>query len=75
MEANYMILNNATIREIGKYFHVGKSTVHKDLNDRLKQYDVCLYQKVQLIIKEHLEKRHLKGGEMTKFKYKKTGDL
>jgi len=70
-ESNYMIETNKTIREIAKTFKVSKSTVHKDLKDRLKKIDINLYDKVKEIIDYHIEIRHIKGGESTKEKYKK----
>ena len=70
-EANYMIRTNQTIREIALVFNVSKSTVHKDLKDRLKLIDNNLYLKTQKIIKYHLDVRHIRGGESTKRKYKK----
>lgn len=70
-EANYMINTNKTIREIAKKYKVSKSTVHKDLKERLIVIDKNLYKKTKIIIKRHLETRHIKGGESTKKKYQK----
>ena len=70
-EAYYMINTNNTIREIAKKYKVSKSTVHKDLKDRLKYIDKDLYKKIKSIIKNHIETRHIKGGESTKKKYQK----
>lgn len=70
-EANYMINTNKTIREIAKKYKVSKSTVHKDLKERLLVTDKNLYKKIKIIIKRHLETRHIKGGESTKKKYQK----
>lgn len=70
-EAKYMIKTNKTIREIAKKFNVSKSTVHKDLKDKLKKIDQIKYEKVEGIIKKHIEIRHIKGGESTRKKYKK----
>ena len=64
-----MIETNETIREIAKKFKVSKSTVHKDLNDRLKRIDLMIYEEIKMIIKNHTETRHIKGGESTKKKY------
>ena len=69
--AYYMINTNNTIREIAKKYKVSKSTVHKDLKDRLKYIDKDLYKKIKSIIKKHIETRHIKGGESTKKKYQK----
>ena len=71
-EANYMIDTKKTLREIAKIFGVSKSTVHKDLKDRLKIIDQNLYKEVSKILLEHKETRHLKGGEATRKKYLKS---
>ena len=70
-EANYMINTEKTIRNIAKMFNVSKSTVHKDLKDRLKIINLNQYKEVQKIIKKHTDTRHIKGGESTKKKYLK----
>ena len=70
-EAKYMIKTNETIRQIAKKHNVSKSTVHKDLKERLKKCDINLYEKVKKILKKHKEIRHIKGGESTKKKYQK----
>ena len=70
-EAHYMIKTNETIRQIAKHYGVSKSTVHKDLKDRLKKIDIDLYRQVQEIIKYHTDIRHIKGGESTRKKYEK----
>ena len=70
-EAYYMIETNKTIREIAKVFKVSKSTVHKDLKDRLKLIDKNLFLQTQKILKYHTDIRHIKGGESTKKKYQK----
>ncbi len=70
-EAKYMIDTGKTIREVAKAFMVSKSTVHKDLKDRLKYIDKDLYGAVLKILKEHTEIRHIRGGESTKKKYLK----
>ena len=70
-EAYYMIETNKTIREIAKVFKVSKSTVHKDLKDRLKLIDKNLFLQTQKILKYHTDIRHIKGGQSTKKKYQK----
>lgn len=65
-EAEYMVETEKTLREIAKVFKVSKSTVHKDLKDRLKIIDKTLYEKTQKILKYHMDIRHIKGGESTK---------
>ena len=68
-ESIYIINTEDTIREVAKNFNVSKSTVHKDLTDRLKEIDMEIYIKVSNILKYHLDIRHIRGGESTKRKY------
>lgn len=70
-EANYMVLTKKTIRDIAIVFNVSKSTVHVDLNKRLKAINYELYKKIKNILNYHLEVRHIRGGESTRKKYKK----
>lgn len=74
-EANYMIKTEKTVREIATFFQVSKSTVHKDLHERLKKIDQLVYQKVDKIMKYHLDIRHIRGGESTKKKYLKKEEI
>lgn len=67
--ANYIIKSNKTVREISKVFHVSKSTIHKDLHDRLKLINKEKYKEVNKILQYHISIRHIKGGETTKNKY------
>ena len=69
-EANYMLDTKKTIREIAKIFNVSKSTVHKDLHERLLDIDYKLYEQIDSILKYHIDIRHIRGGESTKKKYK-----
>ena len=68
-EANFIVETGFTVREIAKVFNVSKSTVHKDLRDRLLEIDYDLYQNVEKILKYHADVRHIRGGESTKKKY------
>lgn len=70
-EANYIIKTGKTIREIANEFKVSKSTVHKDLHERLLEIDAELYESVDKILKYHIDIRHIRGGESTKKKYLK----
>lgn len=70
-EADYILETKQTIRELAKIFHVSKSTVHKDLNDRLQKIDKIKYRKVKEILKYHIDIRHIRGGMSTKNKYLK----
>ena len=69
--ANYIIENKATVRATAKHFGVSKSTVHKDVAQRLEYLDAKLYQKVRVILDENKETRHIRGGNATKEKYLK----
>ena len=70
-EADYMIKTGQTIREIANVFNVSKSTVHKDLHERLLKIDSKKYDLISSIMKYHIDIRHIRGGESTKNKYKK----
>lgn len=61
-----------TVRTIAKEFGVSKSTVHKDLTERLPEINPDLANQVKLILEYHKSIRHLRGGEATKIKYRKT---
>ena len=61
-EANYMKKTNKTVREIAKKFNVSKSTVHKDLQERLMKIDKQLSEDIKEILKYHIEIRHIRGG-------------
>ena len=64
--ANHIIDTKDTIRETAKKFKVSKSTVHKDLQERLSQIDINRYNQIKNILNEHIEIRHIKGGESTR---------
>lgn len=69
-EANYLLQTKQTIREIADRFQVSKSTVHKDLSDRLEQIRGNVYEEVQKVLQLHSDEKHIRGGEKTKWKYK-----
>lgn len=69
-EASYLTKTNETIREVANVFNISKSTVHKDLKERLPLLDKNLSKKVDETLYIHLQKRHIKGGESTRLKYK-----
>ncbi len=71
-ETEYILKTNETIREVAKKFKVSKSTVHKDLHERLKDINSKIYNDVKELMKKHIEIRHINGGEATKNKYKVT---
>ena len=68
-ESRYILNTKKTVREIAKVFDVSKSTVHKDLTERLLEIDNNLYLEVSKILKYHLDVRHIRGGESTRRKF------
>ena len=64
-----MIETGKTVREIADVFKVSKSTVHKDLHERLINIDKNLYNEVDKILKYHTDIRHIRGGESTRRKF------
>lgn len=65
-EAKYFYENYSTVREVAKIFNVGKSTVHKDITERLLNIDYDLYIKVQKVLQYNKKVRHIRGGEATR---------
>lgn len=70
MCANYIIKHNATVRATAKAFGISKSTVHKDVTERLKKSNSVLYKKVRKVLNKNKEERHIRGGLATRRKYK-----
>ena len=68
--AVYMIETGATVRSAARHFGISKSTVHKDLSHRLKQYNYALYLQVRQILDVNKQERHIRGGMATRRKYK-----
>ena len=69
--AHYIINSKDTVRGAASKFGISKSTVHKDLHERLFDINKNLFKKVDKIMQEHLEIRHINGGNATKMKYEK----
>jgi putative DeoR family transcriptional regulator (stage III sporulation protein D) len=69
--AVYMIETGATVRTAAKHFGISKSTVHKDLTERLSKCNYSLYLQVKRILEVNKAERHIRGGIATKNKYKK----
>ena len=67
--AVYIIENRATIRAAAKQFGVSKSTVHKDLSERLEKSNRSLWQQVKKILDQNKAERHIRGGNATRKKY------
>lgn len=70
-EASHVINTKDTIRVTADKFNVSKSTVYNDLSDRLKKLDNDLSKKINNIFKTHDKYKHIRGGEVTKNKYKR----
>lgn len=68
--AVYIIETGATVRAAAKHFGISKSTVHKDLSQRLPQCNKLLYKQVRQILEENKAQRHIRGGLATQKKYK-----
>jgi len=65
----YIIETGATVRTAAKHFGISKSTVHKDLSQRLPRYNKRLYHQVRLILDVNKAQRHIRGGLATRRKY------
>lgn len=67
--ANYIIECNATVRQTAKKFGISKSTVHKDVTERLIQINPSLANKARVVLDMNKSERHIRGGLATKEKY------
>ena len=70
--AVYLIENRATVRTAAARFGISKSTVHKDLTERLKRVNPALYAQVRQLLDRNKAERHIRGGMATRLKYKGT---
>lgn len=68
--AVYIIENQSTVRAAAKEFGVSKSTVHKDLSERLPHYNRALYLQVKAVLDQNKAERHIRGGLATRKKYR-----
>ena len=68
--ARYIIDNNATVRKASKVFSISKSTVHKDITERLSKINRELFKDVRKVLDKNKAERHIRGGIATKNKYK-----
>lgn len=73
--AEYIIDNKSTVRDAAKQFGVSKSTVHKDMRDRLRMVDAGLFREVLQILAQNKAERHMRGGIATREKYKNVGKI
>ena len=68
--ALYIIENRSTVRAAARKFGISKSTVHKDLSERLPQFDRSLYLQAKAVLEENKAQRHIRGGIATRRKYR-----
>ncbi len=66
----YIVDNKCTVREAAKKFGISKSTVHKDVTQRLQKINIRLAEQVGSVLLENKNERHIRGGNATKEKYK-----
>lgn len=69
-EASYIIDTGATVRRAAKEFGISKSTVHKDMTERLRHIDRAMAHEVAAVLETNKEERHIRGGYATYLKYK-----
>ena len=67
----YIVQNEATVRNTAVHFGVSKSTVHKDVTENLQKCDPLLFDKVKEVLEKNKEVRQIRGGEATRKKYLK----
>lgn len=69
--AEYIISHSSTVRQAAKQFGVSKSTVHKDVTNRLCRLNPALAEKTRKVLDKNKQERHIRGGQATKQKYMK----
>lgn len=67
--AQYIIDNNSTVRSAARVFNVSKSTVHKDVHERLLHINRSLYRRCAAVLEKNKAERHIRGGLATQKKY------
>lgn len=65
----YIVEHNATVRDAAKAYRISKSTVHKDVTERLSEFAPSLAAQVKAVLEKNKSERHMRGGEATKRKY------
>ena len=70
-EAEYIVKTNSTVRSCAGHFGISKSTVHKDVTERLEEIDKKLFECVREVLDKNLSERHIRGGLATKSKYER----
>jgi len=71
--ADYVLSAAATVRDAAQRFSVSKSTVHKDVTERLQEVNPSLAQRVALVLGKNKAERHIRGGQATRQKYRAPG--
>ncbi len=74
MLGQYIIENKATVRSAAKKFGISKSTVHKDVSERLQKENPALYAQVKDILEINKQERHIRGGLATRMKYQQIAE-
>ena len=69
--AKYILEKNNTVRQTAKTFGVSKSTIHKDVTERLEEINPTLAKEVKMVLEKNKSERHIRGGMATKLKYEK----
>lgn len=75
MLGEYIVNNNATVRQAGEYYGISKSTVHIDVTKRLSYTCPTLAEKVNSVLQQNKAQRHIRGGNATKEKYLKIKNI
>ncbi len=68
--AEFLIEQKSTVRATAKHFGISKSTVHKDLSEKLPRVSASLYREAKRVLQNNKAERHLRGGQATKMKYR-----
>ena len=69
--AKYILEKNTTVRQTAKTFGVSKSTIHKDVTERVEEINPTLAKEVKMVLEKNKSERHIRGGMATKLKYEK----
>lgn len=69
--AKYILEKNTTVRQTAKTFGVSKSTIHKDVTERLEEINPTIAKEVKMVLEKNKSERHIRGGMATKLKYEK----
>lgn len=72
--AEYIVETGCTVRACSAHFCISKSTVHKDVTERLQSIDLQLFEEVRRVLNVNLNERHIRGGDATRRKYLKKQD-